>query len=240
MQLIDATEIKTPLRKNLGEKNCETAEDDRRAILQLLMDFRETPQSKIFPNNEFGYWSVKVCRPLRLKARITNNDIALCIQDKKYKDMQDWLSRLFEETHGKEYLDFGLFIDKAKAATKKHGYKWKKANLDALMKYFTEVCPDAEIVLDDNGTPVPDKALEDAEIIPFRYEGGIDGFLQNEILPYTSDAWIDEKSIQTGYELSFTKYFYKPKELRTIGEISRDIRDIEQRTNGMLDEILGM
>lgn len=239
VQLIDATEIKSPLRKNLGEKNCETAEDDRKKILQLLTDFKETPQSKIFPNNEFGYWSVKVCRPLRLKAQITNNGIALCIQDKKYKDMQDWLSRLFEETEGKEYLDFNRFITDAKAASKRLGFKWKKANADALQRYFTEVCPDAEIVLDDNGIPIPNKALEDSEIIPFRYENGIEGFLQNEIQPYTPDAWIDEESIQTGYELSFTKYFYKPKQLRTIDEISKDIRDIENRTDGLLDEILG-
>ena len=86
---------------------------------------------------------------------------------------------------------------------------------------------------------MPDKALEDSEIIPFRYPGGIEGLLQNEILPYTPDAWIDLESIQTGYELSFTKYFYKPKELRTIAEISKDIRDIEKRTDGMLNEILG-
>ena len=165
VQLIDATEIKTPLRKNLGEKNCETAEDDRKAILKLLMDFKETPQSKIFPNDEFGYWSVKVLRPLR-------------------------------DENG-------------------------------------------NVVKDKKGKVTPDKKLTDTEIIPFRYEGGIDGFLQNEILPYTPDAWIDEKSIQTGYELSFTKYFYKPKELRTIEQISRDIREIEERTNGMLDEILG-
>ena len=95
-----------------------------------------------------------------------------------------------------------------------------------------------EAVLDADGNPIPDKALEDAEIIPFRYEGGIEGFLQNEILPYTSDAWIDMNSVQEGYELSFTKYFYKPKQLRTTDEIATDIRAIEQRTNGLLDEIL--
>lgn len=239
VQLIDATEIKSPLRKNLGEKNCETNEADRKKILKLLMDFKETPQSKIFPNNEFGYWSVKVCRPLRLKAQITNNGIANCIQDNRYKDMQDWLSLLFKETQGKEYFDFNAFITDAIAATKKHGLKWKKVNADALQRYFTRICPEAEIVLDSNGNPFPDKNLEDSEIIPFRYENGIDGFLKNEILPYAPDAWIDEDSIQTGYELSFTKYFYKPKQLRSIAEISKDIRDIEQRTDGMLNEILG-
>ena len=165
VQLIDATEIKTPLRKNLGEKNCETTEEDRQQIMQLLMDFKETPQSKIFPNDEFGYWSVRVMHPQR--------------------DEQ------------------------------------------------------GNLVHDKKGALVADKKIKDMEIIPFRYEGGISGFFQNEILPYAPDAWIETKSITTGYELSFTKYFYKPKQLRTIEEISHDIRDIEERTDGLLNEILG-
>ena len=165
VQLIDATEIKSPLRKNLGEKNCETTEEDRKKIMQLLMNFEETPQSKIFPNDEFGYWSVNVYQPQRDE--------------------------------------------------------------------------EGNIVLDKKGKPVIDKKSKDTEIIPFRYEGGIKGFFQNEILPYAPDAILDTKSIQTGYELSFTKYFYKPKELRTLSEISSDIRAIEERTDGLLDEILG-
>ena len=64
VQLIDATAIKTPLRKNLGEKNCETNEADRAKILKLLMDFKETEQSKIFDNAEFGYWSVPLMKPV--------------------------------------------------------------------------------------------------------------------------------------------------------------------------------
>ena len=239
VQLIDATEIKTPLRKNLGEKNCETSDDDRAAILKLLTDFYETPQSKIFPNEEFGYWSVKVCRPLRVKAQITNDRIARCIQSKSYKDFQDWLSRLFEETHGEEYNDFNIFIEDAKVASKKLGFKWKKAYFEALLKYFTETDPYAEIVLDEDGNQVPDKELDDSEIIPFRYEGGIEAFYKNEIFPYTPDAWIDMDSIQIGYELSFTKYFYKPVQLRPLTEIRDDIRAIEKETDGMLNEIFG-
>ena len=165
VQLIDATEIKTPLRKNLGEKNCETSDADREQIMKLLMDFKETPQSKIFPNNEFGYWSVKVYQPQR--------------------DEQG----------------------------------------NIIMK---------------KGEPVIDKKSKDVEIIPFRYEGGIEGFFENEIKPYSPDAIIDMKSVETGYELSFTKYFYKPKQLRTIDEISKDIRGIEERTDGLLNEILSI
>lgn len=67
VQLINATEMKTPLRKNLGEKNCELSEEDRRHIIDLLINFEETPESKIFDNEEFGYWEVPVLRPKRDK-----------------------------------------------------------------------------------------------------------------------------------------------------------------------------
>lgn len=240
VQLIDATEIKTPLRKNLGEKNCETNEDDRKAIMKLLMDFEDNERSRIFPNEEFGYIEITVDRPLRLRAQVTNDRIALCIQDKKYKDFQDWLSRLLEETGGKEYTNFNAFIEDAKAASKKHGYKWKKVNQDALMKYFTEVCPEADIVLDDKGNQIPDKALSDTEQVPLRYEGGVDAFMQNEVLPYTPDAFINEDKTVIGYELSFTKYFYKPIQLRSLETIAADIRSIEENTDGMLNKILGI
>lgn len=240
VQLIDATELKTPLRKNLGEKNCETNEEDRKAILRLLADFKETPQSKIFPNNEFGYWSVKVLRPLRLKAQITNPGIAACHADKRYKDMQDWLSRCFEETavDREPYMDYAKFIHDIEVCSKKHGVKLKKAHYDALRNYFTEIDPQAEIVRDEKGNPIPDKNLTDSEQIPFRYEGGIEGFYQKEILPYTPDAWIDMESVQTGYELSFTKYFYKPVQLRALTDIAADLQTIEGNLKGKLDEIL--
>ena len=140
--------------------------------------------------------------------------------------------------HSSDY-DFNVLQELLKAAIKEMKSKPKKKHIDLLQKHYTITCPDAEIVLDSDGCPIADKALEDTEIIPFRYEGGIDGFLQNEILPYTHDAWIDEKSIQVGYELSFTKYFYKPKALRSIEDITRDIRIIEERTDGILDDILG-
>lgn len=164
VQLIDATDIKTPLRKNLGEKNCETTEADRKAILKLYMDYAQNDKSKIFPNDEFGYWSVKVMRP-------------------KYDES-------------------------------------------------------GNIVLDKKGNPVPNKELTDEEQIPFLYDGGIEGFFQKEILPYTPDAWIDEKSITIGYELSFTKYFYKPTQLRPLTDIAADLREIENNLSGKLEEIL--
>ena len=66
VQLIDATKWYTPLRRNLGQKNCELSPEDRARIVDAFMDFQETEESKIFPNEAFGYWKVTVERPLRL------------------------------------------------------------------------------------------------------------------------------------------------------------------------------
>ena len=66
IQLIDATKWFTPLRRNLGQKNCELAEDDIKRVTQAFMAFEETEQSKIFQNEAFGYWKVTVERPLRI------------------------------------------------------------------------------------------------------------------------------------------------------------------------------
>ncbi len=68
---------------------------------------------------------------------------------------------------------------------------------------------------------------------------GIESFIQREVLPYTSDAWIIEGDTKIGYEISFTRHFYKPPILRSLDEISADILALEQETEGLLGEITG-
>lgn len=164
IQLIDATGLKSPLRKNLGEKNCEFTPEINGQILRAYMDFEETPISKIFDNSEFGYWEITVDRPKR-------DEQGVIVKNKRGK---------------------------------------------------------IEI----------DKTLRDKEQVPLTYEGGIEAFVRNEILPYTPDAIVNTDDYVIGYELSFTKYFYKPKQLRTLDEIRADIRAIEESTKGLLNEIL--
>lgn len=72
-----------------------------------------------------------------------------------------------------------------------------------------------------------DADLRDTENIPFTYEGGIDAFIKNEVLTYAPDAYVDEKKTQIGYEISFTKHFYNPKEFRALDEIISEINDLE-------------
>ena len=71
VQLIDASQWFKPLRKNLGKKNCELSPDDIERISRTFLEFKETPESKIFRNAAFGYWKVMVERPLRLHSQLT-------------------------------------------------------------------------------------------------------------------------------------------------------------------------
>ena len=97
-------------------------------------------------------------------------------------------------------------------------------------------------VRDENAMPVrgeADTELRDSERVPFKYAGGVEAFFDKEVHPFVPDAWIDEDKTQVGYELSFTKYFYKPVQLRSLEEITADLRKLEAETAGLLDEILG-
>ncbi|MCY4132493.1 MAG: hypothetical protein OXF39_07605 [Nitrospira sp.] len=84
-----------------------------------------------------------------------------------------------------------------------------------------------------------DTDLRDTEQIPLQEDGGIEAFLQREVLPYASDAWYQPDNVKVGYEISFTRYFYNPQPLRTLGEIRSDILALEKETEGFLQEIIG-
>lgn len=220
VQLIDATAIKTPLRKNLGEKNCETSEADRAKIIDLLMRFEETPESKIFPNDEFGYWEITVDRPLRLRIHPDADLSSLSAKDFK----------TCREAMGK--VPNGTPLDDWDAYAKALG-KMTKTLLKKLRPLITTVDPSCQPIQGE-----PDKALRDTEQIPLSYEGGVEAFMQREVLPYTPDAYVAEGETKIGYELPFTKYFYRPTDLRTIEAITADIRQIELDTDGLLASIL--
>jgi type I restriction enzyme M protein len=85
----------------------------------------------------------------------------------------------------------------------------------------------------------PDSELRDTEQIPLLEEGGIDAFIQREVLPHAPDAWVDDDATRIGYEISFNRYFYKPQPLRSLEEIRADILAVNKETEGLLAEIVG-
>ena len=221
IQLIDAREMKSPLRRNLGKKNCEFTADLRKNIVDIFLSMEESEVSKVFPNEEFGYWSVTVNRPLRLRVHPERGIPAGTFN--KAKDLQDVMDALAAVLPSTPLDDWTAF---AKAL------RLKKMLLKKLRPIITETDATAKPV---EGEADPD--LTDTEIVPFTYEGGIDGFIDREVRPYAPDAYVDDDKTQIGYEINFAKYFYKPTKLRSVGDILADLRSIERESDGMLDRI---
>lgn len=240
VQLIDATDIKSPLRKNLGKKNCETNEADRNEIVKMLLDFKETKKSKIFPNKEFGYYSVTVERPLRL---VYENLDEIALPDLKNKGDGELLQRVVEawkeNLGGHTVGDLALFLMLEQMKVKVPASKVK-----LVRQYLGKHNDKADVCFAKptkrDSAVVTDPSLRDTEQVSLLYPGGIDAFMEKEVLPYAPDAFYDAANVVVGYELSFTKYFYKPVELRTIADITTDINGIEGRLKGVLKDILNV
>jgi type I restriction enzyme M protein len=332
VQLIDASQWFKPLRKNLGKKNCELSADDIERISHVFLDFKETPQSKIFPNAAFGYWKVTVERPLRLHSQITlkaisalrfasgDEDIRTVLHDefgddlftdfdkvadrlekrlsdwgsedddeeeqeaetskkglpdkkrKKLLDAETWahdrslveVATVLRELVGDAlFEDYNVFRERVTAALKDAAIKISGPDLKFLLKtvsWRVETAPPViskvhkpgkvdvepmhgyyESELNGRAAVVeyePDPELRDTEQIPLLEEGGIEAFIRREVLPYNPDAWVKEDATKIGYEVSFTRHFYKPQPLRTLEEISADILAIEKEAEGLLDDLL--
>jgi type I restriction enzyme M protein len=223
IQLIDATAMKSPLRKNMGKKNCEFTEEIRKEIVRIFLTMEESEVSMVLNNEEFGYWNVTVERPLRLRIY---PDRPIPAETFKKSDEYDKVIAAVEKAAKTVALDDWTAFANAT--------KLKAAALKKVRPFITEKDPNAMPIEGE-----PDTDLRDTENIPFTYEGGIDAFMENEVLTYAPDAWVDEKKTQIGYEISFTKYFYKPEELREMSDILSSLSSLEQEADGLMAEIMG-
>lgn len=228
IQLIDATQMKSPLRKNMGNKNCEFTPDIRKEIIRIFLDMEESDVSKVFDNSEFGYWNVTVDRPLRLRVfperEIPEKDEKGKVLFKKHTELLDVRHAVQEAAKTAPFDDWDAF---AKAT------KLKKTQLKKIRPYITEADPEAKEVAGE-----ADPELRDTENIPFQYEGGIHTFIEKEVLPYAPDAYVDEDKTKIGYEISFTKYFYKPVKLRDMKDILASLAELEKESEGVMDDIV--
>ena len=222
IQLIDASSMKTPLGRNMGKKNCELSSDQRKDIVKAFLDMQETETSKIFSNDDFGYWSITVERPLRLMV-YPFRDIPDNILKKA--EMEKYLEALSKIEEGSIFDDWNLFL-------KKTGLKATLAK--KVRPYISERCETAKAI---PGEADPD--LRDTELIPFNYSGGIEEFIKREVFPYAPDAWVDEKKTKIGYEIIFNKYFKKSIYVRPLKEIADALTDSINETDGLITAILG-
>jgi len=335
VQLIDATQIFQPLRKNMGAKNCELSDQQIKQICDMFLAFEETEQSKIFPNEAFGYWKMRVERPLRLCSKLTRKAIQslryasgdeeirsvlyeefgdvlfenfssvrtqveqmlrewgardeegsegddgndspkpTAIPEKKRKKLlraDSWkrdkklydAARALKEEIGEDlYTDHNLFREVVSDALKKLSIKLSAAEQKVILNAVSWRAEDASPVIkkvhthgkaevdpqrglyeiDVDGKTVvveyePDSELRDSEQVPLLEEGGIEAFFRREVLPHVPDAWIDDSATKLGYEISFTRHFYKPPKMRSLEEIKADLLALQEEGEGLLEEIV--
>ena len=214
MQLIDATQWFKPLRKNLGKKNCELSDDDIQRICDTFLAFEETEQSKIFPNAAFGYWKVTVERPLRLKGI----DPSRAYTPKEIKALKETAER--DE-------------DAPPVIRKIH----KPGTSSPTRCTACSRRPSTASAASSSTSPTATCAT------PSRCRcwkrAASRRSCAARCCPTPPDAWYDPDSVKIGYEISFTRYFYKPQPLRTLEEIRADILALERETEGLLAEIIG-
>ncbi len=221
IQLIDATGWFTPLRKNLGQKGVEISDDDASRVLAAFRAFDEADDpdhSKVFDGVDFGYSKITVERPLR----VVGVD-----PSKVYKAAE--IKKLREE---------GIRDESAPPIIKK--VLPAAAVPDPLHGHFEAVINGRTRVVEYE----PDTQLRDTEQVPLtepagEWQDGIEAFFRREVQPYAPDAWIDASKTKIGYEISFTRHFYKPAPMRTLAEIQADIRALEAETEDLISEIAG-
>jgi type I restriction enzyme M protein len=91
--------------------------------------------------------------------------------------------------------------------------------------------PAAKVTVNEKGWITADHALTEIRKIPLDYPGGIDAFIEKEIMPHTPDAWVNRNTAIIGYKIDFVKQFYKTQ-LQEMAEIVADIRHMSIKTQG--------
>ena len=94
------------------------------------------------------------------------------------------------------------------------------------------------VVKDKRGNPKPDPKLRDSERVPLTED--IDDYYQREVKPHLPDSWIDRGKDKVGYEINFNRYFYQYTPLRSLKEITDELLALERKSEGLLNEVLGL
>jgi len=251
VQLIDGSGLGSKMRKSLGNKRQYLDEGQIEDLVRLYGGFEETPQSKIFPIEAFGYRRITVERPLRLAFEVTPERIAAVLADKAIAklppeaqaQLQGALSSLEEDP---VYLSRAKFVKVLRATLKVVGLDLKAAQLNAVLNGLGERNPEAEVcwVKDKpHGEMEPDPSLRDYENVPLGVS--IAAYFEREVLPHVPEAWIDESKRDlldgevgvVGFEIPFNRHFYVFEPPRSLEEIDRDLKACTDRIKQMIEDL---
>lgn len=246
VQLIDARTFGKKMRKSLGNKRHEIGEEGRQKILELYRANEENQSSKIFNTTDFAYRQIVVERPLRLSFQASFERIERVKEEKAFHKLdvseQNRVLALLIAFPNKELvLDRAVFLPLFEEYVKKEKFtpQLKKAILTAL----SERDENAIICIDKDGKPEADSELRDYENVPWGTP--VTEYFEKEVLPYVSDAWINESVTdhkdgqvgKVGYEIPFTRYFYTYTPPRALEDIEEDIKKIENELLDLLKQL---
>ena len=256
IQLIDASDKRTILRKNQGNKRYEISEADRNWIIETYVNGDRNDCSVLVPAETFMYRKVTTQRPLRAALKLSEKNIYATIESKPLSKLSKTNSLVLGE-----YLselscmnrDETIPYETADAEAKKARTEMEKPEVSAsvIAKAVRDNCilksPDFHIVYDKNGNIMADPDLKDTENIPFGTS--FEEYMNNEVLPYAPETWIDESvrdkgPLQDGQVgvvgtgISFNKFFYHYEEPRKPEEIAKEIMELESGLEGFMKEFL--
>lgn len=248
VQLIDATDRATKMRKSLGNKRQFVSESDQDEIVRMYGDFQETKKSKIFPIEAFGYRRITVERPLKLNFQTSEERIDRIADEKAILKMdQEDREKIFAACRAMDadtrYRNRKQFQKVLKASLTDHQVYLNAPQLKALLNALSERDPEADICTDSKGKPEADTGMRDYENVPFTQS--VYDYFEREVKPHVPDAWIDESKRDehdgglgiVGFEIPFNRHFYEFTPPRPLEEIDADLKQCTDRIKQMIEEL---
>jgi len=245
VQLIDASDRASKMRKSLGSKRQLVSEADQDEIVRLYGEFQGTEKSKIFPNDAFGYRRISVERPLRLNFQTSEERIARIMEEKaiqklEAEEQEKILAACRAMDSNTLYQNRSKFQKLLKASLTDHQVYPGTPQLKALLNALSERDPEADIC-ENKGKPEPDTGLRDNENVPLGES--VYDYFQREVIPHVPDAWIDESKTDeqdgevgiVGFEIPFNRHFYVFTPPRPLEEIDADLKQCTDKIKQMIE-----
>ncbi len=245
VQLIDGSQQFAKMRKSLGSKRQYLTEEQIDALVRLYGRFEETPQSKIFPVEAFGYRRITVERPLRLNFQVSSQRIEKVLEEKVIEKLEaPARQRLIEALQAMDasvlHRNREQFSKLLKKALNARDVFPSTPELKAILNALSERDPEADICM-VKGQPEADASLRDNENVPLGQS--VYDYFEREVKPHVPDAWIDESKRDeqdgevgvVGFEIPFNRHFYVYQPPRPLEEIDRDLKACTDRIKQMIE-----
>lgn len=223
IQLIDASDIWSPMQKGMGDKRRHLTEADQSKIVEIYKMFEDSEQSRILTADDLGFRNVDVFQQRRLAVveELTDDVWAAIHEQKAIKTpLSDQHRAAISDVVGADQDWSGLHDALGKAA-KAHGVKLTAGQKDAVALALGVDDETAAPAFDRKGNPVAGEGSKMTERIPLTED--VDEHMQREVLPFAPDSQWDEEGSVVGYEIPFTRIFYDPEPVRSLEEIDADI-----------------